>query len=142
MAISEKQLLANRKNAKKAGRPKGSIDPLTRARKEAERLFIEEAEKHMPELVQALIHAAKGIVIEKENADGTTQIYAKAPDVQALKEYFDRVIGKSNQQVSLDITTKGKSVQVAAIEQLTQEINEEEEADIEEAYDDIEEKTT
>lgn len=42
----------------------------------------------------------------------------------------------------LDVTTKGRSVQLTALEQLTNEIDEDEETEIESTYDDIESEIT
>ena len=93
-------------------------------------------------MVQALIDAATGAWTAVEKDGEIVRVYKKPPETQALKEYFDRVMGKANQQVSLDVTTKGKSVQAAAIEQITNEIDDEEEAEIEQAYDEVEKKVS
>lgn len=92
----------SKENGKKGGRPKGSIDLLAAARKEAHAQFVKEAQKHLPEMIDALIHVAKGIIIETENDDGTTRVYSKAPDVQALREYFDRIMGKPKQDIGIE----------------------------------------
>lgn len=130
---------ASRQNGKLGGRP---ISPKTKAKAEAEALFIREAQKHIPTMVQALIDAATGAWTAVEKDGEIVRVYKKPPETQALKEYFDRVMGKANQQVSLDVTTKGKSVQAAAIEQITNEIDDEEEAEIEKAYDEVEKKVS
>ena len=73
MAVSEKQLAANRANAKTAGRPRLFADKLHRA-------IVDKAEEEADELSDVLI--AK----------------AKTGDVPAIREMFDRALGKALQR--------------------------------------------
>lgn len=101
-----------RENGKKGGRPKGSVSPKTKARQKAEALFIEEAAKHIPSMVDALIDTATGIYTAIEKDGQIIRVYKRKPEAQAIKEFFDRVMGKATQPIEwenpleLDITTE------------------------------------
>lgn len=59
--------------------------------------------------------------------------------VMAIKLYNEL---KNRLVKHIDVTTRGKSVQAVAIEQITREIDDEEEAEIEKAYDEVEKKVS
>jgi len=115
-----------RANGKKGGRPKGSIDPLTAARKEAQRLFVEQAAKHIPEVIDALIHAATGVIVEQEDKNGNTRVYSTKPDVQAINTFFDRIMGKPTQPIDMtgtvDVNNEIGKQANKLLEQLSKEV--------------------
>jgi len=92
MFQSEKQIIANRENGKKGGRPKGKggIASHTIQAVEMQKYLVSQALEKKEALIDALIKKAT------------------SGDVYALREIFDRMLGRPKQ--SLDLTTKEKRV--------------------------------
>ncbi len=88
----------SRENGKKGGRPPGALNKITKARMAAYELFIQEASKHMSKVVVALLSSAEGVKMLGKNG-----VYRRAPDVGAIREYLDRIMG--SQVKSFDIET-------------------------------------
>lgn len=65
-------------------------------------MLINEASKHLPDIVVAMTEAAKGMWVEVKKNGETVRVYRKAPDVTAIREYFDRLIGKATQPIGID----------------------------------------
>ena len=91
-----------RQNGKLGGRPKGSLSKKTLLKQKIEEQLMEEAQKYIPEMLQALVDAAQGMWVEVRKEGKTVRVYRKAPEVQAIKEYFDRIMGKSTQSVEVE----------------------------------------
>jgi len=77
-----------------AGRKKGSKDPKTIQAEILKNLLIQEVVKEKAPLIRALI--SKG----------------KKGDVSALREIFDRVLGKVKEEMDLNITAKAKKLKI------------------------------
>ncbi len=91
-----------RQNGRLGGRPKGSLSKKTLLKQKIEEQLIEEAQKHVPGMLQALVDAAQGVWVEVRKDGKAVRVYRKAPEVQAIKEYFDRIMGKSTQSVEVE----------------------------------------
>lgn len=88
-----------RENGRKGGRPKGSGNPHIKAKMAAEALLIEEAKKHIPDIVNSLVEAAKGMWVEIKRDGQTVRVYRKPAEVAAIKEFLDRIMGKAKQPI-------------------------------------------
>lgn len=92
--MSEKQLAANRRNARRAGRPKGSVTHDTELKREMRRLLIERANKEFGGIMDAILDSAKGHYVQVKKDDGEVKIYKKSPNSDMLKYLIDQVVGK------------------------------------------------
>lgn len=57
----------------------------------------------LPEIVDALLEAGMGVLVQETDKDGQAKVYQRPPDVKALTYLFDRVAGKPVQQVEGDV---------------------------------------
>jgi len=118
---------ASRRNGAKPGRPrgrpKGSITEATRRKIELHQQFKDRVAAEFGPLLDAQMEAAKGVshmlALDKETGQFVRvtspkkmlevlnsgskwyRIYAQNPDVRALKDIFDRVLGTPTQSVEL-----------------------------------------
>ncbi len=101
MQVSQKRIEANRRNAKKGGRKKGVLAPHTLAKQKAEALLVAALTEHLPDVVIALTEAAKGMWVEVRKDGETVRVYREVPQVNAIRELFDRVMGKAKQPIDI-----------------------------------------
>lgn len=97
MAVSKKQLAANRKNAKKGGRP---MSPANRMG----HVFREKLAAHLTEkadeYIAAMSRLALGAEVEKVTSSGERYIYRLPPDSKAWQAMMDRGFGKPKETIN------------------------------------------
>ncbi len=81
-----------------AGRPKGSKDPLTIQRETLKKYILSRIIKEKKPVIDKLLERAK------------------AGELDAIRELFDRALGKPSQDVGVDLTSFGK--EILTIEQI------------------------
>lgn len=121
--MSEKALAANKGNAKKGGRPKGSVSEETRMKQEMRRMLTKVVHERFGELVRAQVDLASGLWVEetdtKVNADGELEtnrrVYKRPPSNEALKYLLDQSVGKAKESLDLNLTD-GRRITVEDLE--------------------------
>lgn len=121
--MSEKAIEANRKNAKKAGRPYGAVSEETRMKQEMRRMLTKVVHQRFGELVRAQVDLASGLWVEetdtKVNADGELEtkrrVYKRPPSNEALKYLLDQSVGKAKESLDLNLTD-GRRITVEDLE--------------------------
>jgi hypothetical protein len=121
--MSEKALAANKGNAKKGGRPKGSVSEETRMKQEMRRMLTKVVHQRFGELVRAQVDLASGLCVEetdtKVNADGELEtkrrVYRRPPSNEALKYLLDQSVGKAKESLDVNLTD-GRRVSIADLE--------------------------
>lgn len=121
--MSEKALAANKGNAKKGGRPKGSVSEETRMKQEMRRMLTKVVHQRFGELVRAQVDLASGLCVEetdtKVNADGELEtkrrVYKRPPSNEALKYLLDQSVGKAKESLDLNLTD-GRRVTIEHLE--------------------------
>lgn len=113
------------------GKPKGYKAPQTLEKQEQERQFRERIAQHIAPLAEALVESARGVqhmmarekdgkwtevtdprVMERVLNSGESfyKLSARKPDVNALRECFDRLFGRAAQAVDLTVKTDPKDL--------------------------------
>lgn len=121
--MSEKAIEANRKNAKKAGRPYGAVSEETRMKQEMRRMLTKVVHQRFGELVRAQVDLASGLWVEetdtKVNADGELEtnrrVYKRPPSNEALKYLLDQSVGKAKELLDLNLTD-GRRITIEDLE--------------------------
>lgn len=107
-------IAANKANAKKAGRPVGSLSEQARLQKEMRLLLVKEVEANFGVLLRAQIELARGVWIEEDvastDSEGNPQlkrrVYRKPPSQEAIKYLTDQAIGKPKETKDLNVDDK------------------------------------
>lgn len=121
--MSEKAIEANRKNAKKAGRPYGAVSEETRMKQEMRRMLTKAVHARFGDLVRAQVDLAAGVWVEetdtKINAEGEIEekrrVYRRPPSNEALKYLLDQSVGKAKESLDVNLTD-GRRVSIADLE--------------------------
>ncbi len=94
-----------------AGRKRGSKSKKTIEQEKALEFLREEIRKHFPELIQNEIELARGIWVEQLVEIPTkkgkpkkfrARVYRKEPDIKAIENVLDRVVGKPKTSFELE----------------------------------------
>lgn len=113
--MTPKAIKANKENAKKAGRPKGSISEQARMQQEMRKMLTASAREVFGELVKAQIDLAKGVYVEEMVMEPTgkgkkmktkRRVYRRPPSQEAVKYVMDQAIGKPKETKELDVNDK------------------------------------
>lgn len=103
MAISKKQLEANRKNAKKGGRP---VSSATLEAQMFRKALAARITAKADEWMEAIEAAALGHLVAVQDKDGKIKkIYKKAPDATAWSKAMNRAFGNPEQPIVGDLNT-------------------------------------
>jgi hypothetical protein len=110
--MSDKAIAANKENAKKAGRPKGTISEESRMKQEMRRMLTKAVHARFGDLVRAQVDLAAGVWVEetdtKINAEGEIEekrrVYRRPPSNEALKYLLDQSVGKAKDSLDLNLT--------------------------------------
>lgn len=113
--MTPRAIKANRDNAKKGGRPKGSLSDQARMQKEMRAMFTKRAREVFSELVEAQIDLARGVFTEevvavttkKGTVKAKRRVYQRPPSQEAMKYVTDQAIGKAKESLDLNDTSKG-----------------------------------
>lgn len=109
--MTEKAVAANRKNAAKGGRPKGSISDHSRLQGEMRKMFTVRAREVFTDLVESQVDLARGVFVEEtvtvETKDGKKKqirrVYQRPPSQEAVKYVMDQAIGKPKETKEIDV---------------------------------------
>ena len=111
---TEKQIEANRKNAKKAGRKKGKRSIAKIVQEKALIVLRDEVLKEWKVLIERKMDLAKGVFeIKNVPREGKVKVFSRLPDSGSLEYLFSMCVGKPKENV--DIKVKG-------IQELTEKI--------------------
>lgn len=100
---TEAQIKANRENAKKAGRPKGSVSKENRIRLELRNLLMQKVAEHFDDLYEAKIALAKGHFVQVTDPEtNDIRVYKKSPDGKSIEWLLDQAIGKPTQHQTVE----------------------------------------
>lgn len=113
--MSDKAIAANKANAAKGGRPKGSIGEVAKMQREMRKILTEKAREKFGDLMQAQIDLALGVWVEetetKINASGEPEVvrrvYRRPPSNEAIKHLMDQAVGRARESIDLSVTKEG-----------------------------------
>lgn len=105
---SAAQIRANRENAQKAGRPKGSMSAHNKLLLEKKKWMERQIVNELAGLVAAWKESGLGHFVKEETENGQTKVYKKSPNSQAIKDMIERVYGKPTG--SVDLTSQGEKI--------------------------------
>lgn len=113
--MTPRAIKANKENAKKAGRPKGSISDQSRMQQEMRVMLTRKAREVFSDLVNAQIDLARGVYVEEmvteTSKDGKEvkqkrRVYKRPPSQEAVKYVMDQAIGKPKETKEIDLNDK------------------------------------
>lgn len=110
---TQKQITANRNNAKKAGRPKGKISLEKISKEKAASAMRDKILKKWMPLIEAKLDLALGVYLVRKLNGKEERIYKQKPDSASLEFLFATIIGKPRESVDMN---------VSGLEQLTASI--------------------
>lgn len=110
--MTPKALKANKENAKKAGRPKGTISEQARMQQEMRKMLTAAAREVFPSLIKAQIDLARGVYVEEivmevdakgKKTKSKRRVYSRPPSQEAVKYVMDQAIGKPKETKEIDV---------------------------------------
>lgn len=96
----------SRTNGQKGGRPQGSENAETKARREIKRRWLACIEPIADSIFQAQLDLALGSYNEVDTPQGKQRKYTRLPDGKAVQWILEQVLGKASQSVSDDTDEK------------------------------------
>lgn len=119
--------------AKGGAKNKGRVSPTTKAKQLAREALREHIENDMEELYTAWKDVAVGHFIQVKTAAGTTKVYKRSPNGNAIRDMFERAFGKPTQPVIVadpeDLSERAKAILHELDFELTDQEASEEDAD-------------
>ena len=112
--MTPRAIEANKRNAKKAGRPKGAVSETARLQQEMRKMLTERARKEFSGLIDAQLDLARGVYVEeidtvkdkKGNLKTKRRVYKRPPSSEAIKYLMDQAIGKPKETKEIDLNDK------------------------------------
>ena len=110
--MTPKAVAANKKNALKGGRPKGSISEQARMQQEMRKMLTAAAREAFPSLIKAQIDLAQGVYVEEivvaadhtgKKTKAKRRVYQRPPSQEAVKYVMDQAIGKPKETKEIDV---------------------------------------
>lgn len=110
--MTPKAVAANKKNAVKGGRPKGTISEQARMQQEMRKMLTAAAREVFPSLIKAQIDLAQGVYVEEivmepgakgKKTKAKRRVYRRPPSQEAVKYVMDQAIGKPKETKEIDV---------------------------------------